>query len=184
MASRLSGVCRKIIQKGSGTLGEREAYIGNNPQALIGFQLNKQVVFNQVYTAKTIVTSHNNRRIITINIPKSSVFHLKKQPKNATHFQLIGALSLVSKYKYSPNKKTYHPMSLKQNALGISKNTEPLLCKIEHTNLQIQLQTPVTTQLQSNVSITVWLGIQYLKLEGLEYYTYKSHKAMQCIGLL
>jgi hypothetical protein len=184
MASRLSGVCRNIIQKGSGPLGKREAHIGNNPQALIGFQLNKQLVFNQIHTAKPVVTSHNNRRLITVTIPKSKVTHLHKQPKNATHFQLTCALSLVSNYQCQPDEETYKPVIPKQNALGISQQTPPLLCKIEHTNLQIQLQTPVTTELQTNVSITVWLGIQYLKLNESTVYTYKNVKAMQCIAIL
>src|SRR5690606_10011995 len=47
-ASRLSGACRKIIQKGRGKLGEREASLYNMPEALIGFQLQKKQVFNRI----------------------------------------------------------------------------------------------------------------------------------------
>ena len=184
MASRLSGLCRKIIQKGNGSPGQRDASLANDPKAFIGFQLNKNTMFHQVYKANPIVTSSENRDVITISILESNTAHLNKRPKKATHFQLTSALSLVSKYKCYSNKKAYYPVALKQNALGISQKTGPLACNIEHKNLQIQLKTPVTSKLSSNIDITVWLGIQYLKQEGSQFHALETYKAMQCIALL
>ncbi|HLV14823.1 MAG TPA: hypothetical protein VKY41_06565 [Xanthomarina sp.] len=184
MASRLTGVCYKIIKEGSGTHGKRDAILTNYPQALIGFQLHNQRKLEQIYTPIPGVTSHKNRRFITITIPKSSEIHLLKKPKTATHFQLTAALSMVSNYKCRPDHKAYKPVAAKQNALGISQNTEPLLCKIEHTNLQIQLKTPVKRQVSTHVSLVVWFGFQYLKQEGSNWYSYKNTRIMQCINLL
>ncbi|MFV0572903.1 MAG: hypothetical protein ACK5M1_10805 [Xanthomarina gelatinilytica] len=70
MSSRLTGTCYNIIQEGSGIPGKREANLANNPQALIGFKFNKKLALDNIYTAKPIITSKKNRRIITLNIPE------------------------------------------------------------------------------------------------------------------
>jgi hypothetical protein len=184
MASRLTKACYNIIKEGSGSIGKREANLANNPQDLIGFQLNKKQTLDQIYTVTPVVTSYKSRRFITVSIPKSSEIHLKKKPKTATHFQLTVALSVVSNYKCRPEQKTYRPVAPKHNSFGITRTTEPLLCKIEHTNLQIHLETPVKTAVSTNASLVVWFGIQFLKQEGPSFYILKSNKVMQCIHLL
>lgn len=184
ISSRLTGVCYRIIQEGSGPPGKREANLANNPQALIGFKLKNKQALDSTYTAKPIITSHKNRRIITLSIPNSNQIHLYQTPKTATHFQLTAALSVVSSYKCRPNQKTYRPTAPKHNALGTSQKTEPLLCKIEHTNLQIQLETPVKMAVSPQASLVVWFGIQYLKLKDSQTHTFKNSQVMQCIHLL
>ena len=184
MSSRLTGTCYNIIQEGSGIPGKREANLANNPQALIGFKFNKKLALDNIYTAKPIITSKKNRRIITLNIPESSKKNLKKIPKTATHFQLIAALSVVSGYKCRPNQKAYRPITPKHNALGTTQKTQPLLCKIEHKNLQIKLETPVKTAVSKHASLVVWFGIQFIKQEGIQYYSLKNSKVMQCVTLL
>jgi hypothetical protein len=109
MASRLTGCCRKIIQKGRGKLGQREAHITNHPQALIGFQLNKAQPLHHIYSAKPTIAINNNSTTITITIPKSSKNHLKQIPKNATHYQLTAALSLYRPYNGKPTKRLTQP---------------------------------------------------------------------------
>src|SRR5690554_6495119 len=184
MASRLTSICHKIIQEGSGTPGKREVNLANNPKALIGFKLNNKHALDTIYTAKPIITSKKNRRIITLNIPESSKKNLKKIPKTATHFQLIAALSVVSGYKCRPNQKAYRPITPKHNALGTTQKTQPLLCKIEHKNLQLTLETPVKTAVSKHASLVVWFGIQFIKQEGKQYYSLKNNKVMQCVTLL
>ncbi|PKQ47005.1 hypothetical protein [Confluentibacter flavum] len=184
MASRLTGVCSKIIQKGSGTHGQREAHINNNPEALIGFQLNNNQAFNQIFTAKPRVTSHNNRNNITITIPKISKKHLIKAPKKATHVQFTVALCMVSNTQWQSQLQSYQPVQPECHGIGTSQQTIPLLCKIEHTNIQIQLETAFTNQNPTNIAITVWLGIQFLRLQDTQFKPVQSVKAMQCIAVL
>src|SRR5690606_758169 len=87
MASRLTGTCYNIIQDGSRIPGKRDANQANNPKFLICFKLKHKHALNNIYTAKAIITSKKNRRIITHNIQESCKKNLKKIPKTATHFQ-------------------------------------------------------------------------------------------------
>lgn len=184
MASRLTGACRKIIQKGRGSLGQREANLHNAPTALIGFQLNKHIPLDYIYSAKPKVTANSNRTTITISIPKSSKNHLKQIPKNATHYQLTAAISIVSAYQWQPNTNTYTAVNPEQNAFGTTTQTQPILCKIHQTNLNLQLQIPNNTNIPSTAAITVWLGITYLKEQNNSHTAYKTPKAMQCIAII
>lgn len=184
MASRLTSICHKIIQEGSGTPGKREVNLANNPKALIGFKLNNKHALDTIYSAKPIITSHKNRQIITLSIPKSSKCHLKRIPKSATHFQLIAALSVVSNYKCRPNQKTYRPVTPKHNALGTTQKTQPLVCKIEHDNLQFKLETPVKSAVSKHASLVVWFGIQFLKQANTRFCPLKTRQVMQCVNLL
>ena len=184
MAGRLTGCCRKIIQKGSGQLGQREANLHNNPTALLGFQLNKAVPFNQIYTAKPKITSNSARNHININIPKSSIYNLKQIPNTATHVQLTAALSIVSNLQWEPNLNEYKPTQTALHTFGVTNQTQPLLCKIEHSNLNIPLQIPHTDHIPENLAITVWLGITYLQVQNNTSIPYKSLQAMECIAVL
>ena len=184
MAGRLTGCCRKIIQKGSGELGQREANLHNNPKALLGFQLNKAVPFNQIYTVKPKITNNNARNHIIISIPKSTLNNHKQRPKAATHFQLTAALSMVSNLQWQANLKAYQPTNTALNALGYTTQTQPLLCKIEYSNLELSLQIPNTEHIPENLAITVWLGITYLHIQNHNKTPYKSAQAMECIAVL
>ncbi|PNQ73089.1 hypothetical protein C1T31_08855 [Hanstruepera neustonica] len=184
MTSRLSGCCRKIIQKGSGEPGQREANLFNQPELLIGFQLNKTKVFSQIYTVKPIITSNTARSVVNISIPKSDKYHLKQAPKTATHFRLTAALSIVSNYKWSDTVQGYQPQHPNSNGLGVTSQSSPLLCKIEHQNIYLQLINPISTGIPANTAITVWLGIQYGNMVQNEFSPFKTAQAMACVAVL
>lgn len=180
--SRLTGICRKIIQKGSGIPGQREANLFNHPHALIGFQLQKTQIFNQIYTAKPTVATNNNRSIITVNIGKSSQTNLNKYPKSVTHFQLTAAITTVSAHTWHTEAQKYQPEHPESNALGTSVQTMPLLCKMEHQNIILQINTPITP-INANVAITVWLGINFGSEENNQFTPLQTPKAMECIAI-
>src|SRR5690606_31541194 len=77
-SSRLTGACRAIIQKGSGSPGEREAHLANMPEALKSFQLHKLQIFNRIFPGTPITTTNANKQLITISIPKVVLAPTKK----------------------------------------------------------------------------------------------------------
>lgn len=182
MQSRLTGVCRKIIQKGNGPLGQREVNLFNNPNELKEFQLNKTQSFCQIYTAQIKVTHNEQKSGITIVIPKSSKSHLNKLPKNASHFILTSAVSLVSSYEWVETAKAYRPLHPNQNGRGAITQSQLLLVNAEHQDIQMQVQVP--TYVPTKIALTVWLGINYLKEVNGEFIELETVKAMECIAIL
>lgn len=119
--THLTARYRKVIQKGSGALGQREVNLLNHPKAIIGFQLKKKAPFKQLYTtAKSVVTTNTNRTQIAIQIPKSNGDHHNQMPEYATHFKLTVALSSVSNMMFQNDKNQYittHPNQHKSGQL-------------------------------------------------------------------
>ncbi|MCZ4318642.1 hypothetical protein O4H26_06545 [Aequorivita viscosa] len=182
--SRLTGCCRKIIQKGRGTKGQREANVFNLPDALIGFQLHKKQIFNQIYWANKSILPNNARSNITVNIKNSSPIDLRNCPKSATHFVLTAVISSVSVHTWNRKIKKYQTTYPAANALGDTVQTPPLLCRKEHQDLNLELNMPTKKSIPSNVAITVWLGIQYGKKIDNIFTSFVSGKAMECIAIV
>ena len=181
--SRLTAALLKIIKKGSGAPGKREANIINGPENLIGFQLHKNYVFNKICSAKHSISVNQERTNITIEIPKIAPNNLKNHPKSATHFILTAALSTVSIHNWHSKIEKYKPDYPEVNGLGDTKKSEPLLCKIEHQNISIQLVNPAKTTISGGVAITVWLGIIFGKETDNKFVPFQAAKAMECIAI-
>lgn len=195
--SRLTGACRKIIQKGNGKLGEREANLANMPEALKGFQLQKHQIFNRIFPATPVITTDANQQFIKISIPKVNLASKKEISTNSTHFNLIAAISTVAPHKWDKMSQKYKPTRTKTNSLGTMSSTEPLLRNKEHQNVCLIILNPIKQNrfqfpkikflsrgLSHRISITVWLGITFGSMEGKTYKIQKKLRAMECIAVL
>src|SRR5690606_27899339 len=180
--SRLTGICRIIIQKGRGPNGTREADLFSLPQALIGFQLNKRKIFNQIYSAQPTVSINKFRNIINIKIVNSAGTDLKMNPKSATHCRLTAPISVVSAHKWHPGTQKYQPTNKAYNAIGATIHSSMLLCKIDHPEINLELIAP--KKIHKKVAISVWLGIQFGKEENNFNKPFLNTKAMECIAIL
>jgi len=120
----------------------------------------------------------------TGDIADVAVEALLHDKHNGKMYQLTAALSIVSAYKWQPNTNTYTAVNPEQNAFGTTTQTQPILCKIPQTNLNLQLQIPNNTNIPGTTAITVWLGITYLKEQNNTHTPYKTPKAMQCIAII
>lgn len=184
MASRMSGICRKIIQKGSGDKGEREANLHNCPEALIGFELNKHHPFSEAYLAIPQVSINQDRSRASISIEKSSPNQLRICPSSATHFQLTATLSLVPNYQWQPEIQQYQTDYPESIGLSNTKYTKPLSCHTEHLNINLRPITPTLGNLPPDLAITIWLGISYLHFHQKQFQPLSSQQAAQCIAVL
>lgn len=195
--SRLTGACRKIIQKGGGNPGEREAHLANMPEALKGFQLQKHQIFNRIFPATPIITTDENQQLITISIPNVNLASKKEISSDTTHFKLIAAISTVATHKWDKKGQKYKPTQPKTNSLGAMSSTQPLLCKSEHQKIILAVANPtkkgpfqfpkikfLSRAVSNRISLTIWLGITFGSIEGTTYKIEQNPRAMECIAVL
>lgn len=182
MQSRLTGVCRKIIQKGAGIQGQRDANLLNDSKKLIGFQLHKERPFNQIITEIPEVTINAERNMVTIVIQDAHK-NLNKLTKNDRHFIFTAAVCLVSPFQWNKTLKIYKPLSSKQNGLGFTKESkaEPLNYK-HHQGFKIQINTNMNPD--SDVALIVWLGMSLVETIQDKQVVAQSPYGMQCIAVL
>ncbi|WP_431134155.1 hypothetical protein [Psychroserpens mesophilus] len=183
MAGRLTGVCRKIIQQGSGELGKREACIATNGSILEQFPLNKQRPLGYTVKVAYQLQTTPNRDTITMSTSIAKA-NLTGQPKTATHVQLTLALATVSKHKFNTKTKNYQPEHPSQNALGVYIQSQPIA--ISNTPIPVNLETsvPFNEPLANTTAVVVALGISFSSLENNTMYELKSANAMNIIKIL
>ncbi|WP_166960009.1 hypothetical protein [Yeosuana marina] len=182
MHSRLTGVCRKIIQKGEGTKGQREANLFNDPESLIGFQLHKEKSFNQIRALILDVTTNAERNMVTITIQRHAHDKLKKYTKSDRQVVYTAVVGLVAPQNWNKTLETYEPMCAEQNGLGFTIES-----KVESLNDQsqsIQLQVKTNMNIDSKVALTVWLGMSLVETTQNKQEAVQSHYGMQCIAVL
>jgi len=183
MSGRLTGVCRKIIQEGSGNLGKREACLVTNGIALEQFPLNKTRPLNYTLQTPYKLQTTPNRDTITLNTSISKK-GLSGQPKSTTHAQLIMTLSLVSKHQFNAKTKKYLPKHPKQNAIGTTIHSEHIPISKTPIPIQLEAKLPITEPLEKTTAIVVALGITFGDLVNNTIYKLYTANAMNIIKIL
>ena len=183
MAGRLTGVCRKIIQQGSGELGKREACIASNGCILEQFPLNKQRPLSYTFKGTYQLQTTPNRDTVALSTSISKA-DLTGQPKTATHVQLTLAMATVSKHLFNTKTKTYQPEHPSQNAIGLHLKSQPIAISKTPVPVQLEANLPLTEPLANTTAIVVALGISFGSLEHNTMYDLKSANAMNIIKIL
>ena len=179
MQSRLTGVCRKIVQQGSGISGQREANLLNNPEGLVGFQLDKEKPFNQIITAIPQVSINTERNTVTIAIQNNACDKLIKHAKKGKQFSYTAVVGAVSSFTWNISLEMYQPECPEQNGLGAVINSSIAPNK-KLQDFQIDINT--NENINSNVALTVWLGLS--SVETIHDKLAQSYYGMQCIAVL
>lgn len=186
MASRLTGVCRKIISKGKGQFGEREANLKENQLQLVGFPLIKNRPINKVCRANYELQQSNDQKSIRIKIPNISNTDFAVVQSFATHFKYHIIAVMVASYTYNREQDKYLPNTLNYNGHTIRTETDYLDIDSPHNNINLTLNMSKPALKDADCSITIWFGINIVNRDSqndipLEN---KNARAMQCIAVL
>ena len=182
MQSRLTGVCRKIIQKGAGIQGQRDANLLNNAESLIGFQLHKENPLNKRITAAPQITTNAERNIVTITIQKEAYQKMKNLTKKGRQLKFRAAVCWVAPYQWNNTLERYQPLHPEQNGLGfnIESTVEPI--NVKSKNIQLQKNTKIAPA--SNMALTVWLGLSLVETTLNKQEVAQLSYGMQCIAVI
>jgi len=183
MSSRLTGACLKIIQKGSGEHGKREACIATNGSTLEQFPLHKNKPLSYSFKAPYNILVSPNRDTITLQTSLSKAV-VNGQPKTATHAIFTLALATVSKHTYNNKTKSYQPEHPNQNGIGVVTESQPIKLTTSEIPVQIELKVPGNEPLANTTGIVVALGITFGVQEHNAVYGILTGKAMNIIKIL
>src|SRR5690606_3792814 len=182
VVSRLNAISRKMIKKGNGEPGFREANLVSHGHALINFPLNKERPLSHVFQAPVYAQANTSRTQVTINTAISPTY-LKRFTPTSTHAVLTAMLATVSTHKNNKKSIKYKPTHPEYNALGVWKNSPPLDIK-QKTDVTIQLNLPVSRELPPSTAIVVFLGITFGALQEEQFAHFKTAQAMNVIKIL
>lgn len=182
MSGRLTSVIRNIIASDKSNPNVRPCNITTNQLLIKRFQLSKAINFDNIYSGRPIATINDQQSIVTVTIGTTNANNHIKPPKNATHFKITAAMSLVANHEYNPTLNLYTPSNPQQNGIGTVIDSEYFAINQRYDNITLTLNTPYQQPLAPDVTATIWLGIIYYKLELNEFVSLHSQKAMNCIA--
>lgn len=179
VTGRITKIFKAINLEGTGARGERNIDLSLHKNNLNGFEFNKNLSFEGVYTAPYTLTETATRDESAMDIPAFNPWDSIDAPNGATHFRLINGIATVSNYKYNDVERTYEAVEPTLDSLNAIEYSAylPLDTAVVATTITSTLAgAPVLT---ADVSVANVVGIEFYQEVGGQYYLFASSNAMQ-----
>lgn len=181
LASRLTGVMRKMLNTGTGIRGRREINILTNKELLEGFELNKNdALGTQFYAPYKLPTLNADRDIATWLVPDFNADSYITAPEGATHFKLVMATGLVSDYEYVAALNSYEPVDESENAIGKTTMSSafPLVGDVG-SDITLTVDLEIGAPVVATTATIVGIGIEFYQDINGQLYQLASGNAMK-----
>lgn len=179
--ARLTGLFRRISNKGEGKRGRRSIDVLANKDYLKRFEFNEEKAFTYVFTAfYDPPTIDENRNEVRWTVPPFNLETELKFPVGCTHYQFVLATAVLCDHEFDVEQDRYVPVDDSLMQLRSVVETELL-----------EAETPVTTAIpmvtnlglaeplpETAISITV-TGVLFYQESNGELYPLKSEQALR-----
>jgi hypothetical protein len=181
LTSRLTSVFKEInLKAATGTRGQRPLTLSTNRNLLTGLDFNIETPFASICNAPFTQTNVAARTGSTITFsaftPASNII----APAGATHFRIIGAISVASDYNYDSANKKYLPTSPALNGLNnVSYSSYLDLTQAITGTTTITNALTGSPVLTTDVSVINCVGIEFYQKVNGNYFTFASNNALK-----
>ncbi|MEI7597531.1 MAG: hypothetical protein WCK02_17415 [Bacteroidota bacterium] len=181
LTSRLTSIFKQInIKATSGIRGQRPITLSTNKNLLNGLEFNNNTAFAGICNVPFSMTNVASRTGATISISGFTPVTNINAPIGATHFRLIGAISVVSDYIYDSATKKYLPTSPALNGLNnVSYSSYFDLNQAITGTTTITTALPGSPTMTTDTSVLSCIGIEFYQKVGLNYYTFSANNALK-----
>ena len=162
-----NGLGKKLINLDTDhILGERWLELSKYPQALEGFNLNRNFAFNSVFRAYIQFELNKEEQSLNIKLPRintqNDLYNVRKMP----YFRLKFSLGLISDIYFDEEKRKFKPyqfFSESYPALAVMSETDWLSTNdlISEQSFDLMLETKIPTDVMSHFSYLVCAGIEF-----------------------
>ncbi|WP_203293604.1 hypothetical protein [Luteirhabdus pelagi] len=183
LASRLTGLMKRINLNGAGPRGARSIDIASNGALLDGFPFNpKEVLSSRFFAPYDAPTLSADRDTVTLTIPDFDAGSFVKAPQGATHFRLVLASGLISNFEYEPAVAQYEPTDDALNGLGSAVYSNDLSVQgMVGSDTTLSIDLGIGSALPATVSNVVALGIVFYQDQNGTLYELASGNAMAVV---
>ena len=185
LASRLTGIMKRINTVGSGVRGQRNFEILPNKTLLENFEFNTNSPLDAVfYPPFDAPTLDANRSVITLNIPDFNIDSFIKHPEGTSHFKIVLACTVLSNFEYDTELKSYepvHPVENETNGITIS-NAYPIGGMVG-SSIDLSVDLGFSALLPATVAVVSAVGIIFYQEINSQLYELASYNAMRVISV-
>ena len=169
MTARLVKILKDVLNKSTGTRGQRSIQLSANRAMLEGFDFDVNTSFANVFIAPYTIAPNAARNQCVITVPNFIPSSFVKAPTGATHFRLVSAIGVESDFNFNTVTAHYEPtdVTLNQlNAIVYSATTAlNVTTPVTFTLTAVLPGTPAPT-MTATVSVLQCLGIEFFQRIG------------------
>jgi hypothetical protein len=177
-ANRLYGVMVKTIRQGAGTRGQRNLDLSANKAALTRFEWVDSDPFTSRFQGTSSLSVLPSRDDATWTIDPFNAGNVVRVPKNATHFQFVLNITVLSDYQYSVTDSEYQPVNP-----GINGKTATVKSVLIPVGSNVAAPTVLNAALSgvvmaSTASLIISTGIEFSQDVNGVPFTFAQNNAM------
>jgi len=162
-----NGIGKKLINLDTEhVLGERWLELSNYPQALEGFNMNRNFTFNSVFRAYIQFELNKEKKLLTIKLPrintKNDLYNVRKMP----YFRLKFSLGMISDIYFDIEKRKFKPYQFFSESypiLAVMTDTQWLSTNdlIPEQSFELILEKEISTDVLKHFTFLVCAGIEF-----------------------
>lgn len=161
-------------------LGKRQVLLSQHRSELKKIELNAESPLSSLLTAKEVTTHSADRRTATITLPLQP--HMIAAPLQATHFQIVQHVAMLSDVIYNAVGNRYEHANEALDTLN--KTTFSDYMPLNGVPPALTLETTLdVAALPEDVSVVQGLGILFFKKHGTAYYPSNNGKGMRIVDV-
>ncbi len=184
LPSRLTKVFKDIVNKGTGSRGQRNIPLSGNKTMLEGFDFNDRVSFSSIFNAPYTIAPNAGRNQCVITVPNFLPKDLIKAPSGATYFRLVSGLGVVSDYTYNVVTGRYEPTDPTLNMLNVMAASAVTALNsaaaVTFTLTGVLPGTPAPT-MTATTSVVQCLGIEFYQRVGTVDYLLSPDNCLKIV---
>lgn len=184
LPSRLTKIFKDIVNKGTGSRGQRTIPLSGNRTMLEGFDFDERVSFSSIFNAPFTVVPNAARNQSVITVPAFIPKDLIKAPSGATYFRLVSGIGVVSDYTFNVATGRYEPTDPTLNMLNVVANGAMTALNstatVTFTLTDLLPGTPAPT-MTATVSVVQCLGIEFYQRVGTVDYLLSQDNCLKIV---
>ena len=182
LRGRVARVLRGIMVVDEGSLlGQRQVRLSQHRSDLKNLELNAQTPLKSLLTAKAETSHSADRKTASVELPDLQN-HMVYAPSQATHFQIVQHIGLLSDVVYNAQSNRYEVENEVLDTENKTTFSEYLPLKGAPASLTLETTLAVNA-IPEQVSVVQALGIVFFKKHGTAYYPSNESRGMRIVDV-
>ncbi len=184
--NRLRGRAAKVFRSimvvdEASVLGQRNMLISQHRNELRTLELNAETPLKSLFTSMPDTSHSADRKTATLVLPELQN-HMVYAPGQATHFQIVQHVGILSDVIYNAEAKRYEVENVLLDTKSKTTFSEYFPLKGALATLTLETSLAVDA-MPENVSVIQALGILFFKKHGTAYYPSNEARGMRIVDI-
>lgn len=180
VAGRLTALMKQInLNDTVNPRGQRGIFVSANQSVIDGFDFDEGLTLPSVFNAPYTLTNTPARNSATLTVPAFNPANLVTAPSGATHFRMVGAIGVVSDWKYNISTGQYEPIDPTLSELSDVQYSGYLDLNAVTSPTTITTNLPGSPTMTLTTSVLSCVGIEFYQAVGSNYYLFSQGNALK-----